>query len=234
MHNELGRTLAFAGFVLALNQGAAIVGNLVGGFLFDRFSAYKTVLIGTGTAFASAVTLSVFHSIVPYSILLVIIGFSAGMTWPVMFAMAGSVWPDGGRRAFNAIYVARNLGVALGASIAGYVASLSFDYVFIANATLFGMFFLFTLITFRSMDTERNNRVHTSVIEQSDKIEDKPAFIALLILCSGLLISWIAYSQWQSTIASYTQDIGIPLDQYSLLWALNVFSLLSASRSSNG
>lgn len=76
------------------------------------------------------------------------------------------------------------------------------------------------------MDTERNNRVHTSVIEQSDKIEDKPAFIALLILCSGLLISWIAYSQWQSTIASYTQDIGIPLDQYSLLWALNGFLIV--------
>ncbi|RYG71687.1 MFS transporter [Lentibacillus lipolyticus] len=226
MHNELGRTLAFAGFILALNQGAAIVGNLVGGFLFDKFSAYKTVLIGTGTAFVSAVTLSLFHSIVPYSILLVIIGFSAGMTWPVMFAMAGSVWPDGGRRAFNAIYVARNLGVALGASIAGYMASLSFDYVFIANATLFGMFFLFTLIAFRNMDMERNNRVHTSVIEQSKKIKDKTAFIALLILCSGLLISWIAYSQWQSTIASYTQDLGIPLDQYSLLWALNGFLIV--------
>ncbi len=226
MHNELGKTLAFAGFILALNQGAAIIGNLVGGVLFDKFSAYKTVLIGTGTAFVSAVTLSFYHSIVPYSILLVIIGFSAGMTWPVMFAMAGSVWPDGGRRSFNAIYVARNLGVALGASIAGYVASLSFNYVFISNATLFGMFFLFTLITFRNMDIVRNNRVHTSVFEQSEKIKDKSAFIALLILCSGLLVSWIAYSQWQSTIASYTQDIGISLDKYSLLWALNGFLIV--------
>ncbi|SFA87585.1 Predicted arabinose efflux permease, MFS family [Lentibacillus halodurans] len=226
MHNELGRTLAFAGFILALNQGASIVGNLVGGMLFDKFSAYKTVLIGTGTAFASAVTLAINHSIVPYSVLLVVIGFSAGMTWPVMFAMAGSVWPEGGRRAFNAIYVSRNFGVALGAALAGYVASFSFDYVFIANATLFGMFFLFTLITYRGMDMERNNRMHTSVIEQSKRIEDKSAFIALVILCSGLMITWIAYSQWQSTIASHTQDIGIPLDRYSLLWAANGFLIV--------
>src|SRR5699024_8412705 len=129
MHNELGRTLAFAGFILALNQGASIVGNLVGGMLFDKFSAYKTVLIGAGTAFVSAVTLAFNHSIVPYSILLVVIGFSAGMTWPVMFAMAGSVWPEGGRRAFNAVYVSRNVGVALGAALAGYIADFSFDYV---------------------------------------------------------------------------------------------------------
>ena len=39
-----------------------------------------------------------------------------------MFAMAGSVWPEGGRKAFNAIYVVQNLGVALGATIGGYVA----------------------------------------------------------------------------------------------------------------
>jgi len=226
MHNELGRTLAFAGFILALNQGASIVGNLVGGMLFDKFSAYKTVLIGTGTAFVSAVTLAFNHSIVPYSILLVVIGFSAGMTWPVMFAMAGSVWPEGGRRAFNAVYVSRNVGVALGAALAGYIADFSFDYVFIANATMFGLFFVFALTTYRQMDTVRDNRMHTSVIEQTQEIKDKSAFIALIILCSGLMITWIAYSQWQSTIASHTQDIGIPLDQYSLLWAMNGFLIV--------
>lgn len=226
MHNELGRTLAFAGFILALNQGASIVGNLVGGLLFDKFSAYKTVLIGTGTAFAAAATLALNHSIVSYSILLVVIGFSAGMTWPVMFAMAGSAWPEGGRRAFNAVYVARNVGVALGAALAGYIADLSFDYVFIANASLFGLFFIFALTMYHQMDAERNNRMHTSVIEQSEKIKDKTAFMALMILCSGLMITWIGYSQWQSTIASHTQDIGIPLDQYSLLWAMNGFLIV--------
>lgn len=40
MHNELGKSLAFAGLILMLNQGAAIIGNLVGGTLFDKISAY--------------------------------------------------------------------------------------------------------------------------------------------------------------------------------------------------
>ncbi|MFC4557563.1 MDR family MFS transporter [Virgibacillus kekensis] len=226
MHNELGKSLAFAGFILMFNQGASIAGNLIGGMLFDRFSAYKTILIGTGLAFGAAVTLSFFHSILPYAILLVLIGFGAGMTWPVMFAMAGSVWPEGGRRAFNAVYVAQNLGVALGASVGGYVASFSFDYIFIANASFFGVFFLLVLTTFRRMDDERDPQMHKNILGQNNKIRDKAAFIALLILCGGFLVMWIAYSQWQSTIASHTQNLDIPLDLYSTLWAINGFLIV--------
>src|SRR5690625_5935061 len=44
MHNELGRSLAFAGFILMFNQAASIAGNLIGGALFDKIIAYKTIL----------------------------------------------------------------------------------------------------------------------------------------------------------------------------------------------
>ncbi|MFD2044958.1 MDR family MFS transporter [Ornithinibacillus salinisoli] len=226
MHNELGKSLAFAGVILMFNQGAAIVGNLIGGILFDKFSAYKTILFGTFLALSAAIILSFNHSIVPYSVLLIVIGLGSGVTGPVMFAMAGSVWPQGGRRAFNAIYVAQNLGVALGATIGGYVASISFDYIFIANASLFAVFFCMVLFTFKGMDQERNRQMHTSVIEQSKKIQNKSSFIALIILSSGFFVTWLAYSQWQSTIASHTQDIGIPLEQYSTLWAINGFLIV--------
>jgi MFS family permease len=40
-------------------------------------------------------------------------------------------------------------------------------------------------------------------------------------LCTGYLLCWVAYVQWQTTIASYTQEIHISLTQYSLLWSIN-------------
>lgn len=226
MHNELGRSLAFAGFILMFNQGANIVGNLVGGILFDKFSAYKTILLGTLLSTSSSIFLAFNHDILSYSICLLLIGLGSGITWPVMFAMAGSVWPEGGRRAFNAIYVAQNLGVALGATIGGYVASISFDYIFIANASLFIVFTFVVFFAFKGMDEERNRHMHTNVIEQSGKIKDKSTFTALIILSVGFFVTWFAYSQWQSTIASYTQDIGVPLEQYSSLWAINGFLIV--------
>lgn len=226
MHNELGQSLAFAGFILMLNQGAAVIGNLIGGTLFDRYSAYKSILYATLIALIAAIILSFNHSILPYSILLVIIGFGNGMTWPIMFAMAGSLWPDGGRKAFNAVYVAQNLGVALGATIGGYVASISFDYIFIANAGFIAVFFFLILFTFKKMDKAQNPQMHTTVLGQSGRMKNSSALIALFILCSGFLFVHITYSQWQTTIASYTQDIGIPLEQYSTLWALNGFLIV--------
>ncbi|WP_249871343.1 MDR family MFS transporter [Oceanobacillus saliphilus] len=228
IHNELGKSLAFAGFILMFNQGASVVGNLLGGALFDKYSAYKTILGGTFIAMTAAIFLAFNHGIVAYTILLVIIGFGNGITWPIMFAMAGSLWPEGGRRAFNAVYVAQNLGVALGASIGGYIASLSFHYIFLANAAVFIVFFIFVLVTFKDMDKSQDHQMYTSVVGQSGKIKSKSAFKALLILCSGFLVVWLAYSQWGSTIASHTQTIGIPLEQYSSLWAINGFLIVLA------
>ncbi|WP_312469904.1 MFS transporter, partial [Neobacillus sp.] len=52
-------------------------------------------------------------------------------------------------------------------------------------------------------------------------VNNKVNLQALLILCSGYLLCWVAYSQWTTTIASYTQEINISLTQYSLLWTVN-------------
>lgn len=54
-----------------------------------------------------------------------------------------------------------------------------------------------------------------------EKKEHLRRFRALGLLCAGFLISWIAYAQWASTIAAYTQELGIPLSYYSLLWTIN-------------
>ena len=226
MHHELGKSLAFAGMILMFNQAAAVIGNLIGGMLFDRFSAYRSILIATSIALSAAVIMSFNHSIVPYSIFLIVLGFGNGITWPILFAMAGSLWPDGGRKAFNAVYVAQNLGVAMGASLSGYVASISFDYIFIANAFFIAVFFLLVFFTFKPLDAVQNSSMHTSVVEQRGKFKRSPTLTALMILCLGFLFIHISYAQWQTTIASHTQNIGIPVEQYSTIWAINGFLIV--------
>lgn len=78
----------------------------------------------------------------------------------------------------------------------------------------------------RDMDKERDRQMHTTILEQTSEVGSKAPFIALLILSTGFLVTWFAYSQWQTTIASHTQDIGIPLESYSLLWAVNGFLIV--------
>lgn len=221
MHNELGQSLAFAGFILMINQGMAVVGNLVGGTLFDKLGGYKTIISGTSIALSAAILLTIFHTIVPYAILLALIGLGSGITRPAMFALASSVWPEGGRKTFNSLYVAQNLGVALGASLGGFIAFYSFSYIFIANALLFTLFFLIVILTFKPLDEKHDAHAFTNVLEQHKQVKDKRAFYSLCLLGVGFFICWVSYVQWQSTISSYTQELSIPINQYALLWTIN-------------
>lgn len=221
IHQELGKSLSVAGLVLMLNAGAGVIGNLVGGRLFDRIGGYKTILLGISITMVSAFTLAFYHSWIYYVVLMVGIGFGSGVTFPSMYAMAGSVWPEGGRKAFNSIYVAQNLGVAVGAALGGRVASIRFDYVFYANGFLYILFFLIAFFGFKNMKVDRSETRQTSILEQGVMIENKARFKALLILCIGFIICWMAFVQWQTTISVHTQSLGISLSQYSLIWTVN-------------
>ena len=46
--------------------------------------------------------------------------------------------------------------------------------------------------------------------------ENKKRFTAMMLVCAMFAICWIAYIQWETTIASFTQSINISMSQYSV------------------
>jgi MFS family permease len=222
MSRELGQSLTVAGSVLTINALAGVIGNLIGGKLFDKIGGFRTIISGVLIAMTSAFTLAAtYGSFTAYVLCLIGLGFGAGMMIPCMYALAGSVWPEGGRRPFNAMYVSQNVGIALGSAVGGLLASVRFDLVFIGNGLLYSAFLILALVYFRHLQGQRGQQRSSSVFEKAEILEHKRRFKALALLCAGFLICWIAYAQWASTIAAYTQDIGIPLPYYSLLWTIN-------------
>ncbi|GIN60056.1 putative MFS-type transporter YttB [Robertmurraya siralis] len=219
IHEHLGKTLSISGIVLMLNAGATVIGNLFGGFLFDKIGGYKSILLGITITVVSFTGLSFWHSFLPYVTFLTIAGFGSGIIFPSMYAMAGAVWKEGGRRAFNAIYVAQNLGVAIGASLGGIVASYSFQFIFIANTLMYVIFLAIALMGYRTIQTTTNLQSVARLEPKPDK--DYTKLYALLILCIGYLLCWVGYVQWQATISTYTQQLNISLKQYSFLWTIN-------------
>lgn len=219
LHDHLGKSLTVAGMVLTANAFATVIGNLTGGFLFDKLGGYLAILTGAIISLFSLVGLAINHEWPFYVVWLILMGFGSGLVFPAMFAMAGSVWKEGGRKAFNAVYIAQNLGVAIGSSLGGFIASYSFDYIFIANAFMFSLFFLLVIFTYKNIQVEAVVTKH--VLEEQAIPNNRRTIYALLILCSGYLLCWIGYVQWTATISTYTQELGISLTQYSLLWTIN-------------
>ena len=58
MKQELGKSLTVAGLVLMINSFGMVIGNLLGGSLFDKLGGYKTILIGTFTCLCSTTLIS--------------------------------------------------------------------------------------------------------------------------------------------------------------------------------
>jgi MFS family permease len=219
IHEYLGKSLTVAGVVLMLNSAASVIGNLYGGSLFDKIGGYKSIILGIVITLVGLVGLTFWHGWPEYIVFQIIMGFGSGIVFPAMFAMAGSVWIEGGRKAFNAIYVAQNLGVAVGAALGGLVAAYSFQLIFIANTFMYIVFLLIAVFGYKGTTASSGKQATSNI--NGDIVKNRKNLQALLILCTGYMLCWVAYVQWQTTIATYTQEINISLTQYSLLWAIN-------------
>ena len=225
MKEELGKSLTLAGIVLMINSFGMVIGNLLGGTLFDKLGGYRTILSGTVICLTSTTLLFFFHGWPWYAIWLVCLGFGGGMIIPAIYAMAGAVWPRGGRQTFNAIYLAQNIGVALGATTGGFVAEIDFNYIFLANLIMYVCFAVVAVTQFNLQMTYKvKPQENTGLFSKAQR----PQFIALLLVCLMFIICWIAYIQWESTIASFTQQLNISMSQYSVLWAINGVMILVA------
>ncbi|MBY0124170.1 MFS transporter [Bacillus sp. S/N-304-OC-R1] len=218
IHDHLGKSLSIAGIVLMLNSGASVIGNLFGGILFDKIGGYKSILLGAGISLLSLIGLTFWNGWPTYVVFLTVVGFGAGIIFPSMYAMAGSVWKEGGRKSFNALYVSQNLGVAIGAALGGFVASFSFQLIFIANMIMYIVFLFIAFFGYKGIQVESGTQ---AAPKKGLVVKDHSKLYALLILCLGYSLCWVGYVQWQTTIASFTQELNISLRQYSLLWTIN-------------
>lgn len=221
VHTVMHRSLTAAGLVLMAQAASSTLGSTLGGHLFDRVGGLNTVAVGLAGAILSLVALFFAPSFWPYAVLVGVFGFFTGVVAPAMYAFSVTVWPEGGRQAFNAIYVAQNLGVAAGSVAAGVVASIGgLRSTFLANAGMLTAFLAIALFAYRGPAFRRAD--HQAIIGPGKQRRSRPPLVwpaALLLV--GLVLDWTAYAQWTTTTSSYIHREGFSLPLYTLLWTIN-------------
>ncbi|GAX89026.1 MFS transporter [Effusibacillus lacus] len=227
IHTVLGKSVTTAGIVLMLMNAAGMVGNLVGGALYDRWGGKPLILAALLGSAAAVTTLGFTKSFAFYVAFIILLGFMQNMAWPSFHALIGKLWPAGGRRAFNMFYVVNNLGVAIGTALGGFLAEISFLLVFVLNGLtylLYATIFLYAMRrqTIRyTTDDNGNPFLEKGADSTSEGRPADPIHVPVAFLALGILIAWTAYSQWAGPLAVYTQQAGYSLSAYSFLWTLN-------------
>lgn len=225
MNQELGHSLVMAGVVLFLNSVASILGAFTAGRMYDKYDSYYLVLGGIIFTWLSFFTLIFFNGWPIYPILLVLIGLGTGWLAALTNAMGTSIKSRDGRYVFNMLYFVQNLGVMIGTALVGILFKHSVAPLFIIASFMFAVFFVVALFTYR---IPQNNR---SMHADSEKSVPKTAMpkINLTIIMAffmSLLVMWVFYQQWSSTVSIYMLKLHIPLKSYSFLWTVNGFFIL--------
>lgn len=221
IHNQLGRPLTVAGLVLFFHSGGAALGQLAGGWLYDRIGARPVMLAGLFGATLLTGLLGFFESWPLYVAVMIGFGFAASLAFPAINALVARAWPGQSRRAFNFIYVANNIGVAAGTALGGLIADRSFAMAFL---TASGIFLLFALFVLAFVREERFTAMGAPAPErETARAEAEPPipWLPLGALFVAFLTCWLIYVQWQGAVSVHMTANGHDLGAYSVLWTLN-------------
>ncbi|WP_258112855.1 MFS transporter [Alicyclobacillus sp. SP_1] len=234
IHVRLLQSMSTVGWVLMVYSGSGFVGSLIGGWLYDRVGPTWTLAGSSVLAAAVIVIPALDTSFVVYIGVMATFGLFCAIPFPVLNAIASHAWPEGGRRAFNFLYVSNNIGVAIGTAIGGLVAAASFQAVFFGICIGYLVFVGLTLTLFRRpfLQAYRAGRQQRSATTDSvlhigddgdvqNELHAPIPWGAVLLVLMGFLCAWSVYVQWQSTLSVDMQALRYPLAAYSILWTMN-------------
>ncbi len=148
-----GLSLTDAGSIVALYGLGSFVGATFGGTLADRLGRRATMLASLLSSAVAMLALG-FSSTVPQLVVSTLfLGLTADVFRPALQAsVADVVAPEHRMKAFGTLYWAINLGFALAAVIAGFMATRNFTALFIGDALTT---VIFAVIVYRAVPETR-------------------------------------------------------------------------------
>ncbi|MFC6182287.1 MDR family MFS transporter [Lactiplantibacillus daowaiensis] len=219
MHNYLHQSLTFSGTVLFWMSLAMILGNYVGGRLFDHWRPYWTAILGVTISTVTLATLIFWHSLWPYAIGLIIVGFGDGISMTVVNAYAATVTTKSNRYVFNMLYLALNVGVVIGTLLVGYLLDLGISVVFMVTTACYIGLFIIVLATFNVHLANKDTADEVEPVKQDTTPSHKRQLIWLI--CLMIFTIYMSYALWESLLSVHMTNLGIPFRRYSEVWTIN-------------
>ncbi|UQS87178.1 MFS transporter [Nicoliella spurrieriana] len=217
MHDYLHRSLTESGLILFLMSLFMIIGNYTGGFLFDHWSAYKTALISILISLASIVALTFFHGWPIFAFLLIIHGFSDGISLTLINSYASTIKSKSPRYVFNTLYVGLNIGVVVGTAMVGYLLKYGVTTVFAVTSAFYAILFIMAI---RLFDIDFTDYDYNHQVKAADGAKSKTLQL-LLAICFLIFSIYLIYAIWESVMPIHMTQMGISFEEYSSVWTVN-------------
>lgn len=219
MHNYLHESLTTAGVVMLLMSICMMVGNYLGGWLFDHWDQYQTAVLGVTISTVAIFTLIFAHGWPWFAVLMMLNSLGDGINMTIINSYGSLVSDHSSRYVFNYIYMAFNVGVVIGTLAVGVLLPVSVVLVFTV-ATVF--YFLLALVVVFALKVRvplppKTPRSREKLASRSHQ----QALVLIWLILLNFVTIHLSYSLWESVMAVHMTNMGIPFYAYSLLWTLN-------------
>jgi len=224
LYSELGVPMKVVGTVFLLAAATRAVMQLFGGELSDRFGRRKIMLLAMGGRAVTFFLLSLAILYAQYLILIllaVVISYGFGaMFMPSADAMIADLVTDQDRiEAYGIQRIGLNAGWAIGPAIGGFLASLSYFWLFFLTAFLFVVGYFITYFFIEESNFVRKietSRVRLKGLVSIGKNREFLAFSFYALLIFSIM------TQIVSTLSVYAvSEIGIDKIHLGFLYSIN-------------
>ncbi len=222
----LGRSVTDAGLVILVMSLGGIAGQVLGGSLYHKLGVKKLIVGGVGMN-------ALFLLMLPlgsgnwsiFMLLMGLIGFFNAMSMPAIQAFIGFRFAERRGELFNVIYVANNIGVALGTALSGFLVRISYDMSFILNGAISAAFALFFWVYLNKVQKNEGDlqleKKRKSTPEGQNTWKLLSRYNVYLFMGIGSFFLWLGNCIWNNGVSPFTLSKGMPEWNYSILWTLN-------------
>lgn len=193
MTQALGFSIREVGIVLACFGLGAISGSWLGGWLTDRFGNFWIQALSLIASVPLFLILPLFTSVNTLAIGIYVLSVVTESFRPAnSVSVARYARPENITRAFSLNRMAINLGFSVGPALGGFLASISYHWIFYGNAIgAFAAAVIFVLFFYRRKATRRTKRTtHSTTLPDTmnrSPYRDWP-FLLFSLLCCGYAI----------------------------------------------
>jgi predicted MFS family arabinose efflux permease len=208
MVNHLHFSLKDAGTVLACFGIGAVSGNFLGGWLTDKAGHFKIQLISlflTIPVFVLLPRLETVDTLAAGVFMLSLVSETFRPANSVSVAYYSK--PDNVVRSFSLNRMALNLGFSIGPALGGFLAAISYSFLFYGNAIAASCSGLLFFLYFRNL--KGNKKVKEAVDDQSEEVAGRSPYRDLPYLLFSLLcaVFAICFLQLLSTLPLYYRTV---------------------------
>lgn len=229
--DELGRSMKDAALVIVIQSLGGIAGQLLGGSLYHKIGV-KRLIVGAlaMNALALFALPAASGNWKMFMVVMGLVGLFNSLSLPAIQGFIGFRFAEQRAELFNVIYVANNIGVALGTMLAGILADISYLLSFVLNGLTSAVFAVFFFVYLRKVGT---GPVHAE--QQRKGMQRKQSGWKLmghtriyLYMSLGSMFLLVGNSIWNTGVSPFIISEGWAKSTYSFLWTLNGILIFAA------